>query len=263
MGFKNGKLIRQARIDAGLSIRQLAEMMKVSYNTITNWEGNCARPNVDYTRELCEYLKVSADYLLGGEGDREADDGLDVDERWLINSYRSFGRAGRRFVERAAQAEIERTSEIGRFAGNVASMANYSHERPRRRTITLKEYAQAASAGFGDYLTDDDSYEAVELYDTDKTRRADMIIRVDGDSMRPDYSDGDRLLVMESDSIARGKVGVFVVNGDGYVKVFGGDRLISLNKRYKDVVFSENDEIKCVGLVIGKVDESMTPNRFM
>ena len=56
---------------------------------------------------------------------------------------------------------------------------------------------------------------------------------------------------------------MFVVNGDGYVKVFGGDRLISLNKRYKDVVFSENDEIKCVGLVIGKVDESMTPNRFM
>ncbi|MDO4546636.1 MAG: XRE family transcriptional regulator [Clostridia bacterium] len=260
MRFKNGKLIRQARINAGLSIKQLAEKMGVSYNTITNWECDCGRPNVDYIRLLCDHLDVSADYLLGVDDASREGEGLDTDEKWLVNSYRSFSDAGRRFIKRAALSEIERAGEGNQALCNVVNLKSYSKTR-KANFVKLHEYYQPASAGFGDYLNDDDSYDEVELYSTEKTRLADMIIHANGDSMQPEYFDGDRLLVMKCDSIDKGKTGVFMINGEGFVKVFEGDRLASVNKRYKDIVFSEGDDIRCVGLVIGKVDASMIPVR--
>ena len=43
------------------------------------------------------------------------------------------------------------------------------------------------------------------------------------------------------------------VNGESYFKKFGGDRLISLNPEYKDIVFGAGDGLKCFGRVIGRL----------
>jgi len=48
-------------------------------------------------------------------------------------------------------------------------------------------------------------------------------------------------------------INIFIINGTGYIKKYGGDRLISLNAEYEDIVFSEFDDIRCVGKVIGRI----------
>ena len=48
-----------------------------------------------------------------------------------------------------------------------------------------------------------------------------------------------------------GETGIFIVNGSGFIKQYGGDRLISINSKYDDIIFSEGDYIKCAGKVIG------------
>lgn len=59
----------------------------------------------------------------------------------------------------------------------------------------------------------------------------------------------------EQPAIDVGQVGIFIIEGEGYIKKYGGDRLVSLNAEYDDIIFSEHDEesIRCVGKVIGRV----------
>ena len=71
--------------------------------------------------------------------------------------------------------------------------------------------------------------------------------------MEPKYRDGDILLVQESDSVEYGELGIFVLDGDGYFKKYGGDRLISLNPEYPPILLKNFSEVICCGKVIGKL----------
>ncbi len=71
--------------------------------------------------------------------------------------------------------------------------------------------------------------------------------------MEPAYSDGEIVLVKAQSAVDIGETGIFVVNGSGYIKKNGGDRLISVNPEYGDIIFSEGDIISCAGKVIGRV----------
>ena len=44
-----------------------------------------------------------------------------------------------------------------------------------------------------------------------------------------------------------------MLNGESYFKKFGGDRLISLNPEYNDIVFGAGDNLKCFGRVLGRL----------
>ena len=67
--------------------------------------------------------------------------------------------------------------------------------------------------------------------------------------------DGDIVIVESCGEIPVGKVGIFLYNGESYIKKFGGDRLRSVNPAYKDIVFKENDDIRCLGLVLGTISK--------
>ena len=71
--------------------------------------------------------------------------------------------------------------------------------------------------------------------------------------MEPKYRDGDVLLVEECDAVEYGELGIFMLDGDGYFKKYGGDRLISLNPEYSDILLKNFDEISCCGRVVGKL----------
>ena len=61
------------------------------------------------------------------------------------------------------------------------------------------------------------------------------------------------MLVKAHSAVFIGETGIFVVNGSVYIKKNGGDRLISVNPEYGDIIFSEGDIISCAGKVIGRV----------
>ena len=95
--------------------------------------------------------------------------------------------------------------------------------------------------------------ETVYLYPDEMTRHADEIIRVSGNSMSPTFEDGDRVLVHHQDRLKEGEIGIFV-NGDaGYIKEYRRDGLYSHNPDYAPIRFSENDSVRCVGRVLGKL----------
>ena len=108
------------------------------------------------------------------------------------------------------------------------------------------------SAGTGEFLSEEMT-SVIEIPDTPFNRTADFVVQVSGRSMEPEFYEDDLLLVRKQPSVYEGEIGIFVKNGCGYVKKFGGDRLISINPDYDDIDFGEYDTVVCYGKVIGKV----------
>lgn len=118
----------------------------------------------------------------------------------------------------------------------------------------MTQYDYGVSAGIGNFLDEWDVPKAtVEISDSPIAHQADYILKVDGDSMTPKYEDGDRVFVKAQESIDLNEIGIFVIDGKCFLKQYKGDCLHSLNSDYNDISFNENQNIKCVGKVLGKV----------
>lgn len=121
------------------------------------------------------------------------------------------------------------------------------------QTELLPVYSIPAAAGYGEQLDDNIDNYKIEVPINENTKKADFVIRVSGDSMEPQYSNDDMLLIKRQETVDMNDIGIFVVNNEGYVKRYGGDKLISVNPKYEDIKIGEFDSFKCIGKVLGKV----------
>ena len=111
-----------------------------------------------------------------------------------------------------------------------------------------------ASAGTGNFL-ETETPEQILVEESTEAEAADYVIPIAGDSMEPTYHGGDRVFVEKCVSIDIGEIGIFVVNGDAYIKELGDKCLISHNEKYRPIRLNENDSVYCCGRVIGIVEE--------
>lgn len=120
----------------------------------------------------------------------------------------------------------------------------------RRRSIGL--YDMPVSAGVGEFLADSSRTDIV-IPDDPRTAEADYALRINGDSMEPKYHSGDILLIQTTESVEEGELGIFILDGSGYFKKYGGDHLISLNTAYPPIRLRDFDSVSCCGRVVGKL----------
>ena len=120
----------------------------------------------------------------------------------------------------------------------------------RRRPIGL--YDLPVSAGAGEFLADA-SRTDIMIPDDARTAEADYALRIKGDSMEPRYRSGDILLIQTAESVEEGELGIFILDGAGYFKKYGGDHLISLNPDYAPIPLRDFAEVSCCGRVVGKL----------
>ena len=121
----------------------------------------------------------------------------------------------------------------------------------RRRSIGLYDFP--VSAGVGEFLSDADRVEEITIPDDPRTAEADYALRIKGDSMEPKYRSGDILLIQTADTVEEGELGIFVLDGAGYFKKYGGDHLISLNPQYAPIPLKDFEDVACCGRVVGKL----------
>lgn len=114
----------------------------------------------------------------------------------------------------------------------------------------------AVSAGTGEWLTDE---QHEEITVNNEPPEHDFALRVNGDSMIPLFSDGQIIYVNrvdDLDMVRNEQIVIAELNGDAFVKkiVFDNNRkdcqLISLNKEYKPINVTKDDDFKVVGSVV-------------
>lgn len=127
------------------------------------------------------------------------------------------------------------------------------HPKPKSKIIALPYFRAGVSAGSGIFILGNEAEDEIELPALPEYEAADFAIDVNGDSMEPDFSNEDIALVQRDAEMYVGDIGVFIVNGDAFIKELGEKELISKNKEYKNIPIRENDNVVCMGKVIGKV----------
>lgn len=75
-----GELLKEARLQAGLTQEKVAEAIGVSRQSISNWENDKTYPDVINVIALSELYQVSLDYLLKGSKDymKHLDESTDI-----------------------------------------------------------------------------------------------------------------------------------------------------------------------------------------
>lgn len=68
-----GAKIRQSRQRRGLTQRQLATVLRVSYPTVSRWETDADHPRGDHLIALAEHLEVPLGWLTSGESSDQPD----------------------------------------------------------------------------------------------------------------------------------------------------------------------------------------------
>lgn len=59
------KNLQKLRLERNLGQEELAEILNVSRQTITNWENETARPSYEKLIEIADFFNVPIDYLIG------------------------------------------------------------------------------------------------------------------------------------------------------------------------------------------------------
>ena len=156
-----------------------------------------------------------------------------------LQKYRALDEHGKEVVDYVIDSEYKRV--------------RLSMKKPKPRMLKIDWFTLPASAGTGNIL-DSELAEDLLVPESAEAEQADFVISVGGDSMEPTYHDGDKVFVEKCDAVGIGEVGIFVVNGEAYIKERGNNKLISHNEKYKPIVLSENDSVYCCGRVIGIVE---------
>ena len=119
----------------------------------------------------------------------------------------------------------------------VVGIANEDHEQYQQkmkesyRVIRLEQ--SVAAAGQGDGYSQWTVPQKCFVRISDKSMRADRLIRVSGPSMEPKYWDGDILYVLDTEAVRPGDDVISSTSEGFVVKHFGSDRrLHSLNSEY-------------------------------
>ena len=231
--------LRKIREEHGLTVRQTAEALQLPYTTYNNYEKNSREPSGALLCSIADFFGVSIDYLLGRASANPKQAALPKETRTLIAQWDKLDEHGKKLVSMILEAEAERCTV----------------REPEVFTpmITMRSSIYRVSAGTGFSLDEGDSWEEIQVPDTPEARRADFALTISGDSMEPIYHNGDIVLVKQTEAVGIGEIGIFVVDGDGYIKKIGGDRLISLNHAYADILLKHDSYVRCCGKVIGRV----------
>ena len=229
-----GNRLKQARENKGYNQKQFAERLGVTPTRLNYWEKDKREPDVAIIKQIAQILDVSSDWLIGNNL-INVDITLSANEKQHIKKYRSLDHYGRKAVDSLMDIELERCSVVV--------------ELPRLITLPMADLP--ASAGTGQWLDENGHFEDIDVIDTPQARTANIIIKVSGDSMEPLFHDGDALLVQRKAEVEQGEIGVFIIDGCGYIKKLGHNELISVNPEYNNITLTSDNAAVCFGKVVG------------
>ena len=242
-----GRKIEAARRAKKYSLRKFAELLQdrgidVEYQAPHKWEKGVTVPNAYQLfaiSDILEIADISMYFMQMGEG-------LNAEGMKKLNDFREDLLASGRYKPEPT----ERTSPV--------------------KYIEMPVSCLGASAGTGEFLSEE-NIQLMRFPESSVPKKADFAVRVVGDSMEPVYQDHQLVWVQICNTLYPGEVGVFVLDGYGYIKAYDerepeeGSRedyvdsygfvhkqqvLVSYNEKYEPKVVKPGMTFKICGRVL-------------
>ena len=252
--MKLGELLKSYRTEHKLSMDAFCELSDLTKGYISMLEKNehpkskkPIVPSYDTIEKIAKGMQISIEDLI---------DMLDDDQEIQINATPTD-------LSKSPIQTIYDQLEPPRQRKVITYAEKLRDEQEKRRKAKINEvsekvvqlygydyYDHAASAGTGQYLND----VRVERIELPVDVEADFVIPIKGDSMEPDYHDGDLVFIQTSVDLNDGVIGVFNYNGEAYIKQLVIDTeqsyLHSLNPDYKDMPITPETDFRIIGEVV-------------
>ncbi|HBI61697.1 MAG TPA: hypothetical protein DDY31_10895 [Lachnospiraceae bacterium] len=239
-----------------LNKRSLSRKSEIPYTTIDNWYKrgyeNLTLPTL---RKLATYFNTTLDYwcldeITDPNYGKSSGFKVEYTEMEHIKKYRSLDTLGQSHVDTVLDWELERTTQAKEAANTIEHLQQHLAICSRFFAYYGRIAAAGTSVEFSDMIAGTKEYPITEM-----NQNADYVIGVNGDSMEPEYFDGDIVFVQKTDHINIGEIGIFQKGNSIYIKKAGENGLISLNSKYSPLT-GDGDRILVLGKVLGKAEEA-------
>ena len=242
-----GKRLKEARERAGYTQKELGEIVGVTSSAITNYETEISHPKEPVMYALIDALGVEPNYLFQ-DCIKNAPSVSDEAMRLARDYDTALDDRGRKMVRGLADLEIGYAAKRAEKekAERKAELIKHREETADEIAVYVTTlYHQPVSAGNGENAAYDYS-ETVQLKKMPPNGTS-YIVPVQGDSMEPLFSDGDKVFVRAQIDIEPGQTGVFYMDGQMWIKELGDGVLLSRNPKYPPRPMT--DDVRCQGLV--------------
>ena len=229
--------IRFYRERAGMEQKTLAKLIGVTGNAVSNWENGRGRPDINLLPDICRALNVTMYDLFDME---DPSIRYSAGDQIFLDQYKQLSPGHRMAVDQMVDTLLK---------------VQIAESVPLIRRLTF--YQKSLAAGLGDPTEIDDEGQPIFLYASREVDRADCVFTVNGDSMEPEYHNGDMVLVSripDAPDLQPGEVGAFIVGNETYIKVYREEGLESLNPKYPIMHFHDAESVYLIGRVTGILD---------
>ena len=199
-----------------MSNEELGEKVGVNRTTISRWRSGERSPKIEKLPEIARIFNVDPRIFVGEM----------PEQKQSIESIYN-------------QLDQPRKTKVYNFAEYQLREQN---KKPQIN-IVIRGYVSAGTGEWLEETIEEVPYEGV-------IPEHDFAVKVNGESMLPLFADGEIIFVKATSEARDGQIIVCQVNNEAFVKKLSGNKLVSLNKEYDDILISETDDFKIFGVVV-------------
>ena len=241
----------------GVDRNRLCADLDLKYTTVRDWLKGITYPRIGKIELLANYFNINKSDLIENKiATAQASDSL-LEE--ITNTARKLNTDNKKIVLRTSEELLESQK------ANGGSYRQKNEEETKINEVSevislyqvevVSETAAACGFNYG-FGYDDTDRETIEV--DEKPPHHDIATKVSGDSMQPDYQDGDILYLVDKGlTTYNGDLAVIAYGDRSYFKKIytenGRLRLVSLNDKYEDIILDfppeEDTHIKIYAVV--------------
>lgn len=231
----------------GVDRNTLCADLDLKYTTVRDWLKGITYPRIGKIELLANYFNINKSDLIENKISTAQSDSL---LEKITNTARKLNTDNKKIVLRTSEelweSQNEEETKINEVSEKVISL--YQVE-------VVSETAAACGFNYG-FGYDDTDRGTIEV--DEQPPRHDIATKVSGDSMQPDYQDGDILYLVDKGlTTYNGDLAVIAYGDRSYFKKIytenGRLRLVSLNDKYEDIILdfppAEDTHIKIYAVV--------------
>ena len=179
--------------------KELCQQISIAESKLSYWLTKSKSIPSEYIIPICNYLNISLSVLLTGqEKDSKNQITLSKEEIEFIKEYR--------YLSEKSKSEIRNTlNHLYDIEKRIETSKEFATP-----TIQVKHSTFKVSAGTGEWLNDEE-WDKITILDTPQARKATFALTIEGDSMMPDFENGDIVLVRQQDAVDIGQICIYTV----------------------------------------------------
>lgn len=232
----------------GVDRNTLCADLDLKYTTVRDWLKGITYPRIGKIELLANYFNINKSDLIENKNSTAQPSDSLLEE--ITNTARKLNTDNKKIVLRMSEDLLNEQEKRRKAKINEVSEAISLYQ-----VEVVSETAAACGFNYG-FGYEDTDRETIEV--DEKPPRHDIATKVSGDSMQPDYQDGDILYLVDKGlTTYNGDLAVIAYGDRSYFKKIytenGRLRLVSLNDKYEDIILdfppAEDTHIKIFSVV--------------